>query len=128
MSDLLTQLVWVVLLGLAAARVTVLLVEDTILQPLRNKIYLRFPPKDAPNWGFEYQRMDTDGQYLPMGVIRDWSMFGELLSCGRCTSVWVTGALFIAAATSGPLAGTQVELLLEMLSAMWISSWGAANL
>lgn len=122
------SLVWVVSIGLASARVTVLAVSDTITTGLRERIYLRWPPQDNPRMGFEYQQMDRQGEYLPMSATRDWSMFGELLSCSRCVSVWVTGALYLLTANQAGLRGSVAQHIVWLLAAMWVSAWGASKI
>lgn len=105
-------LYWLVL-SLAAARVAVLLAHDTILAPLRERIFLRWPPQDNLMAGYAYQTMDRQGRTLPAGARRDWHMTTELLTCTRCLTVWTAGALYalgeaasrdVAMAISAPLA------------------------
>lgn len=122
-----TSLLTLLVIGLASARLTVLLVHDTILEPVRERVYLRWPPRDLLALGYEYQRKDTNGEYLPMGASRDWSMFGELLSCTRCTSVWVSGALYSLALASGLLVPGIVEAGLQFGAVTWIAAWGASK-
>lgn len=124
---LFTDLVLLLVVGLASARLTTLLVHDTILEPVRERIYRRMPPRDSLALGYEYQRQDTDGSYLPPGIIRDWSMFGELLSCTRCTSVWVSGALYSLALASDLLSPGIVEAGLQFGAVTWVAAWGASK-
>lgn len=90
-----TAPLWLHLLviALASARVSVLLVHDQILERPRDWLYRQQPPVDNPILGFDYQQRDTDGTRLPDGTIRDASLLGELFTCTRCMSVWTTAVL-----------------------------------
>ncbi len=82
-------------IALASARLSVLLVHDTILERPRDWLHRHRPPVDNPILGFDYQQRDTDGERLPDGVIRDASLLGELFTCTRCMSVWTTAATIV---------------------------------
>lgn len=74
------ELVHVLLLSLAVWRVCRLVIEDTITEPLREKIWSRFPPET--------------------------SKFGYLFTCYWCTSIYVAipftlGYLLIESVTLG---------------------------
>lgn len=125
MVDVLQHLTTVLLIGLASARLSVLVVDDYILEPVRHRIFLKFPPKDVPQWGFEYQQMDANGYELPEGIIRPHSWLGELLSCNRCVSVWATAGVYVFAAAYGVVDGTVPEHLVSAVAATWLASWGA---
>ena len=60
-----------VLLALASARLTTLITTDTILNPLREKIWNKYPP--------ELQKANI----------------GYLITCPHCTSVWASLVLVI---------------------------------
>lgn len=110
-----------VVIGLAAARLAVLLVHDTILDAPRDWLHRHHPPVDNPMLGYDYQQRDADGQRMPEGTIRDASMLGEVFTCTRCMTVWTT-ALVGAVYVSGV---PYVQDATALLAAMWLAAWGA---
>lgn len=88
-----TDVFYLVILSMAAARVAVLIAHDTILDAPREWIFLRWPPVDNMSMGIAYQSVDRDGRVLPGGAKRDAHMISEMLTCTRCLTVWL-GAVF----------------------------------
>lgn len=104
MFDILTFIVAI----LATFRVTSLIVEDTITEPLREFWWRRFPTS-----GFHYERWrvtQDETQKQNNGTVRSWPFtrrvdhvggmwvslksykLGELIECPYCISVWVAAA------------------------------------
>lgn len=92
-----------VVIALAVYRITRLVTDDTILEPIRERVLARFPAYDteyADDPGVEsptnaYGRAlfeSAPGRYFPVEA----SWFGTLISCSWCASVWVA-ALVTAA-------------------------------
>lgn len=79
-----------IIIAFASARISVLIVRDTILSKPRDWIFRRYPPIDDPYSGYSYQQRDKTGRNLPKSIIRDATFLGNLLSCTNCISVWVT--------------------------------------
>lgn len=79
----------VIVIGLAAFRVSRLLALDTILETPRHAFFRRFPPDD------HYARMYRLGDtwQITQRVSRKLSWFGRLLACPWCSSVWFTAAI-----------------------------------
>jgi hypothetical protein len=102
----------------ASARVAVLVAHDTILDGLRSRFFLRFPPEDRP--GMQYQRLDRQGRVLPGGAIRPPHLLGELVSCTRCLTVWTTAAVYAV----DVVAGRDATLLVTTpIAAMWAAAY-----
>lgn len=109
--------------GLASARIAVLLAHDVILESLRHKIFLRFPPMDNPILGFDYQQKDRGGERLEVGETRKWYMVSELLTCTRCLTVWITPAVFLSARE-----WPHAMLAAQVAASMSVASWAAKKL
>ena len=116
-----------IILSLASARIAVLVVHDTILEPARVWFYRRFPPMDNPMHGYDYQTRDKDGEKIvgpgSTGTVRKWYWFSELTTCTRCMTVWITMVAwmileFIPASLLG----------FEVIAVMWAAAYGAKNL
>lgn len=75
-----------IILVLAAYRVTRLITTDTILEPVREKIWKRFPPN---------------------------TKLGYLITCNWCTGFWVS-VMFVLAYILVPEATFVVSLVLSM--------------
>lgn len=116
-------LMYLLLLSVAAARVAVLLAHDTILEPVREALFLRWPPKDNQALGMHYQRINRDGMAMPIGAFdRDWKMFSELLTCTRCLTVWTAGALYALGEIAGHGVATDVAAPIAVMgAAAWIA-------
>ena len=78
------DLIAIVIGGLATARLATLVVYDTILEPVRSRVYRWSPPDDI--------RHRTDAN----GVLRDAGWVGTGLSCHRCVGVWIAAALAVS--------------------------------
>lgn len=76
-------LIFIVLAGLATARITTLIVTDSILEPLRERVFLWSPPPDDATIGRMYEHLT--------GKESGW--IGTGLACHRCVGVWVTLAI-----------------------------------
>lgn len=93
-------------LGLGTARMAAIVSIDKIAEPLRDLVFHWFPPEDNDKEGWYYQslRPATDEEQLrrdsweipwwqkrwePGDVVRKPAFLGELISCHRCTSVWI---------------------------------------
>ena len=73
------------LLGLATARITALIVLDDLLEPLRHRLFIWSPPPDR------------DGEYPYLTPERPRPRFaGRLLSCYHCIGVWVAAIIAIS--------------------------------
>lgn len=99
-----------ILAALAIARLTTLIVHDTILDRLRHEVFLLSPPPDDLDRGFLYQQWSrvpfrhrrpfrrSTGQSGVSGTFtirrgvppRRTGVIGTLLSCDRCVGLWVT--------------------------------------
>lgn len=108
--DYLDALIIILILGLGTARATALITLDDITEPLRDRIFHRFPPEDNDARGWYYQsyrpaisserrklkelglpawktRWEYDGNQT-----REASFIGRLLGCHKCVGVWVAAA------------------------------------
>lgn len=113
------------LYSVASARVAVLMVHDTILQPIRHRIFLRWPPEDDVALGFRYQSLGREGHPLPAGLRRDRVLMSELLTCTRCVTVWTTAMFYLAGVVFGdPI----VVLVAAPIAAMYVAAWLAGQL
>lgn len=85
-----------VILGLAAARITSLVVFDGITEPIRHRIFLLSPPVAAgDDSGLAFYAV-VDRHGLPLdGVERGRGWFGQLVSCYHCTGVWVSTGVVV---------------------------------
>lgn len=79
------------LLGLAAARITSLLVTDDLLEPLRHRVFSWSPPHDDPELGRWYQ--STGPTHREAGFV------GRLVGCYQCTAVWCSAATILSVVT-----------------------------
>lgn len=107
--------------GLAAARVAVLLVHDTILDAPRDWLHRHWPPLDNPMLGYDYQQRDVSGAHIKDGTLRKGTMLGEVFTCTRCMSVWTTALVGGAYITPIP----HVQDAVALVAAMWLAAWGA---
>jgi len=95
-----------VIAGLAVARITSLIVHDTILDLFRHELFLWSPPIDDIENGHWYQRVERvpfrkrdhgrDSFLRENAPLRDAGFFGRLVACTNCTGVWVAGAVYAA--------------------------------
>lgn len=86
-----------IILGLAVYRATRLIVEDTVLDPLRKKIWKKFSPADR-------------------GI-------GYLITCYWCTSFWIS-SLVVLAYIIVPVAVTAVCMIFALSAvAGLITAW-----
>lgn len=76
-----------IILSLATARVSTLIVHDHITAGLRHRVWLHFPPENNYVDGRAYQDFDSDE--LPLDVRREPTFLGNLIACHRCVNVWV---------------------------------------
>lgn len=118
-----TQTLLLLTVALASARIAVLLAHDFILESARHWFFLRYPPVDNVMLGMDYQSRDREGRNLPAGAKRDHNFFGELLTCTRCLTVWVSPPVYAAAVTShyGLIA-------VQLIAVMFLAAWGAKKL
>jgi hypothetical protein len=92
-----------VLTALAIARLTTLIVHDTILDRVRHELFLLSPPPDDFDRGYLYQQWDRVPWHRRRSIGRVAThrrrqglpprrpgFLGSLLSCDRCVGVWVT--------------------------------------
>ena len=99
-----------VIVALAASRLTRLVVSDTITEPLRNFVWRRFPGH-LTTWGdSEVKQNGTDTFGRPAGVVRHFDVFkvdtlwfavrprfvGSVIECHWCTGLWVGVGVFAA--------------------------------
>lgn len=102
------------LLALAAARITILVTRDSILEPIRHRIFLLSPPPDNARRGWEYQRMiratrkernlarqagesRADSRWIAGSEVeRKPGFIGSLLSCPDCAGIWVGAGVAVA--------------------------------
>lgn len=98
------------IVGLAASRITRLAVSDTITEPLRRKLWRVFPGRDVTFGDSEVRRDGTDMFGREVGWMGTREMFktdgawyavhpswvGDLISCAWCTGLWVGVAGFAA--------------------------------
>jgi Protein of unknown function (DUF1360) len=70
------------ILSLATARLTQLVVEDEITEPIRNAV-------------------DTAWRNTPDDTLPDriWATLNEIINCGACTSVWAGAGILVAEQT-----------------------------
>jgi hypothetical protein len=88
-----------VILGLAAFRLTRLVIDDTITKPLRSWVFIRWPAQDV-----EYEAGDkvTGGTFQMAGKLyaNEPTWIGDrlatLLGCYACTGFWVAVIVFLA--------------------------------
>jgi hypothetical protein len=124
-STIWIMLIEVVIYAAAAARISVLVVRDTILDRPREWFFLRYPPIDNPMLGYRYQTLDREGRVLPAGAPREASMLGELFTCTRCVTVWATGIIYLASlalGSSATLMGT------APIASMWVAAFLARRI
>ena len=89
------------IVALATARITSLVVFDDILEPVRHRIFRFSPPPDDLERGLAYQNLV---QINGLPVIRTPGFIGSLLSCYHCTGVWVAASTTIVAAYASHIA------------------------
>lgn len=94
------------LLGLGTARAAAIIAIDEISSPIRERIFMRFPPEDNDHMGWYYrcyEKADDDEVaeqsqwdkswkrkwYQRGDVVRDATFIGKLLGCHKCAAVWV---------------------------------------
>lgn len=99
-------LLLIVLLGLGTARAAAIIAIDEISEPIRDRIFMRFPPEDNADKGWFYQCFDKADKeeraeqrqwdkswrhrWIHRGdVIRDPTFIGKLLGCHKCVAIWV---------------------------------------
>lgn len=85
-----------ILAGLATARITSLIVHDSILEGVRHRIFQLSPPPDDIENGFGYQQVTWRGHRRNGRVPRRPGFVGSLLSCTHCVGVWVAAAALAA--------------------------------
>lgn len=78
------DLALVLLIGIAAARVTALIVLDDITEPIRHWIFTHSPPPTHHELGPLYQEAKPGAGW-----------FGSLLSCYHCAGVWVSTLIYL---------------------------------
>ena len=118
--------------GLATLRVTRLLTGDTITQPLRDKLWTRFPPQPqqsptgGPGWQLLPDAVNPDvtaAYWRPAHPFGNWTW--RMLSCSRwCASIWAA-----AVVTGLTYAHTPGRVLLTILALSEINGimWNAAE-
>ena len=96
-------LVLLVILGLATARITALLVYDDIAEGFRHAVFRLSPPEGDEHGPSLYQLSDWRGRPLARDDgdlttlhVRRAGFLGRMLSCHFCTGLWV--ALIVAVA------------------------------
>ncbi len=97
-----TLVAQLLILGLAAGRLTALVVLDSILDGARARVFVWSPPVD----GLDdhdlamYAHIDTDRWGRRTGHIasppRQAGFAGRLLACHHCAGVWVSVLVYIA--------------------------------
>lgn len=85
-----------ILVGLATARITSLIVNDSILEAVRHRVFLLSPPPDDIERGFGYQQVTWRGHRRNGRPARRAGFVGSLLSCTHCVGVWVAAATLAA--------------------------------
>lgn len=85
-----------ILLGLAVARLTSLIVQDDIVEPLRHRLFTWSPPIDDPDLGRWYQSLDM--QSGTSVSLRPAGFLGRLVSCYHCTAVWCSAIAALSVA------------------------------
>lgn len=89
-----------IILSLAAARVTRLVVVDAITQGLRNRVFKHFPvegqqvPGPAPK-GAHWTTTAINTSPIRW-IVNKGSFVGELISCPWCAGFWITGAWWLS--------------------------------
>ncbi len=103
---LIEALLVTIFLGLGTARMAAIVSIDKIAEPIRDMIFHWHPPEDNDENGWYYQtlRPATDDErrkrghwdipwwqkrWEPGSDVRKPAFLGELISCHRCTSVWI---------------------------------------
>lgn len=90
------------IVGLGAARLTLIFTSDVIMESLRDKLFLLSPPEDNADLGRNYQmfsRVNTPNgpsrkvlwmkyEFSPH-TYRKAGFFGSLFSCPDCLGVWI---------------------------------------
>ena len=88
------DLIRIVLIGLAAAQITLLLIDErgpfAILRRFRLLMGVRY--KELPEDRHELAAVDNleDNEPFALGEL------GKIFTCSRCTGTWVGGILFLA--------------------------------
>lgn len=102
-----------IVVGLAVARLTLILVRDDIAEPLRKLIFLASPPENSERDGHYYQswhrlrdqsvrsnvKRDILGRryvYQQKAAERPPGFIGRALSCPDCSSVWIAFVAVVA--------------------------------
>lgn len=124
-SELMDALITLVVYAMASARIAVLIAHDTILDRPRVWFFLRFPPEDNDALGYRFQRMDRKGRMLNEMFVRPASMLGELVTCTRCLTVWVTLVIVSAGVVFGHDA---VMVVAGPVAAMWLAAFFARKI
>lgn len=89
----------VLIVGLAVARITALIVFDAITEPIRHRLFLLSPPVEFGDGELSwYTTVDRHGDPLPASMYRTKGWFGQLVSCYHCVGVWVSASVALAMA------------------------------
>jgi len=93
-----SNLAAIIVAGLAVARLTALIVDDSILEPLRHRIFLLSPPAADGDLEF-YRHVDRRGirlgSYKTISEPRKLGFLGRLVSCPYCVGVWIAAAALL---------------------------------
>lgn len=105
-------LVTILVLAGASALLAAIIVEDKITEPIRKRIWSRFP---------------RTGQGLPLELDEGWqessgTFLGDVIACVRCAGVWTTGACAVVlyAVNGIPADGTASKAVLGV--ATWLAA------
>lgn len=88
-------------LGLGAYRITRIVTLDTFTEPLRQRIFDRWPPDyDRSQWRY-HEELRALAKRAPGAERPPVHWFGQLVECPWCIGFWLSGAFVAVAALVG---------------------------
>lgn len=116
----------IAVLCLGAARLNILITRDSILDPIRDKVFHLSPPENSDKQGWYFQNYRIKWGRLVDGTVSSFPVrtpgaIGEIISCPDCCGVWVAllvvGAWWIAPQTTLHVATVGTVALMASLIA-----------
>lgn len=119
----------IVIICLGAARLNILITRDSIMEPIRDKIFHLSPPENDERKGWYFQNYRVKWGRLVDGTVsstpvRAPGIIGEIVSCPDCCGVWVALSV-VSAWWLAPVVTLHIATVLTVaLAASWIARKG----